>query len=191
MTEVGAWGMAMLHAMPGIFGAKARALCYKRKFRAAGRDLYFGTGCRIGTPGNISVGDDLICSGDDFLFADDGGRLSLGNSVGMNYRVSIDASCGGEIIIGDHVMIGPNVVMRSSNHRYDDLKKPRQLQGHVPGVIRIEDDVWIGANAVILSGVTIRRGAIIAAGAVVTKDVDSYAIVGGVPARLIKKRDMC
>ena len=100
----------------------------------------------------------------------------------------INADCKGEIIIEDNVSIGPNVVMRASGHRYEDLHVPIRLQGHHKGKIIIRDGVWIGANAVILPNVTIGKGAIVGAGAVVTKDVDDFDIVGGVPAKKIASR---
>lgn len=99
-----------------------------------------------------------------------------------------------KICIGDHVMFGPNVTVITGRHRTDLVgrymitvtdaeKRPEDDQEVV-----FKGDNWVGANATILQGVTIGRGAVIAAGAVVTKDVPDYAIVGGVPAKLIKYR---
>ena len=98
----------------------------------------------------------------------------------------MNASIKGNIKIGDNVLIGLNVVCRTANHNF---KKEINInkQGHSYGNIEIEKNVWVGANCIILSGVKIGEGAVIAAGAVVNKDVDSYTIVGGVPAKLIKK----
>ncbi|HEY7985617.1 MAG TPA: acyltransferase [Methylophilaceae bacterium] len=100
----------------------------------------------------------------------------------------IIADCGGEIRIGDHVMIGPNTVIRSSGHRYDRPDIPMVEQGHKPGKITIGDDVWIAANVVILPDVKIGSHAVVAAGAVVTHDVPEYAIVAGIPAKVIRNR---
>jgi len=86
------------------------------------------------------------------------------------------------------VLIGPNVVMRASNHNYERIDIPIRNQRHIPGRILIKEDVWIGANVVILPDVTIERGAIVAAGAVVTTDVNEYDIVGGVPAIRVGSR---
>ncbi|MBN1431653.1 MAG: acyltransferase [Methanomicrobiaceae archaeon] len=101
----------------------------------------------------------------------------------------LNADCGGSIIIGNNVLIGPNVVVRSADHNFSSADTLIQKQGHTGGRITIEDDVWIGANAVILKGVTIKTGAVVGAGAVVTKDVDEYVIAGGVPAKKISSRD--
>lgn len=106
------------------------------------------------------------------------------------YYISANAA----ITIGKYVMTGPQVMMITGNHRTDYLGKymmnvteMEKLPENDAEII-IEDDVWIGARSTILKGVTIHRGAVVAAGAVVTKDVPPYAIVGGVPARVIKYR---
>ena len=80
------------------------------------------------------------------------------------------------------------MVMRTANHNFELLNTPIRMQGHSIKNISIDDDVWIGANAVILGGVNIGRGAIVAAGSVVSKDVPPHTVVGGVPARTIKMR---
>ena len=104
----------------------------------------------------------------------------------MNNNVMINARGKGGITIGDNVLIGPNVVLRSNNHMFQDVLIPIREQGMTQGEIVVGDDVWIASNAVILAGVKIGRGAVVAAGGVVTKDVPDYAVVGGVPAKLIK-----
>jgi len=93
------------------------------------------------------------------------------------------------IKIGSNVMIADAVCIRDSDHVHSDLSRPMNSQGIVSSPVVIEDDVWIGRAAVILKGVRVGRGSIIAAGAVVTKDVEAYSIVGGVPARVIGRRD--
>ncbi len=86
-------------------------------------------------------------------------------------------------------MMGPDVVILTQNHKFDRLDIPMLEQGFKDEQpVTICDDVWIGVRAIILPGVTVGKGAIIAAGAVVTKDVCEYAIVGGNPARVIKMR---
>ncbi len=79
--------------------------------------------------------------------------------------------------------------MRATNHAFSRTDVPIWQQGHVPGKIEIADDVWIGGHATILDGAVIGKGAIVAAGAVVTGVVPAYAIVGGVPARLLRWRE--
>jgi acetyltransferase-like isoleucine patch superfamily enzyme len=75
-----------------------------------------------------------------------------------------------------------------ANHRFDDLSRPIAKQGLVRKSVVIEDDVWIGGRVNILAGVTVGRGSVVAAGAVVTHDVPPYSVVAGVPAKVIKTR---
>lgn len=96
--------------------------------------------------------------------------------------------CNSSVDIGEDVMIAQAVTIRDTDHAISDLERPMRQQGIVTLPVVIEDDVWIGHGAAILKGVHIGRGAIVAAGAVVTKDVPDYGIVGGVPARLLKSR---
>lgn len=109
-----------------------------------------------------------------------------GKNLHIGERVFINSGCKfqdqGGITIGDDVLIGHNCVIATLNHVAD----PDRRGDMVPAPVRIGNKVWIGANATILQGVTIGDGAIIAAGAVVCKDVPPRSVVGGVPARLIK-----
>ncbi|MBO5313458.1 MAG: acyltransferase [Clostridia bacterium] len=113
-------------------------------------------------------------------------NITIGNNVSMNRYTTVTAR--EPITIGNDVLIGPYVVITSSNHRYEDVNVTINKQGHKDEPIVIEDDVWIGANSIILAGVTIGKGSVVAAGSIVTKDVEPYSVVGGVPAKLIKKR---
>lgn len=91
--------------------------------------------------------------------------------------------------MGKYVMIGPSLLITGDDHRFDIVGEAVIFSGRPEQRdLVIEDDVWIGARTTILKGVCIGRGAVVAAGAVVTKDVDPYSIVGGVPARLIGRR---
>ena len=85
-------------------------------------------------------------------------------------------------------MIGPYCLFASVKHGFEDWEKPMIFQPVSEAPITIENDVWIGAKVTVIGGVTIGNGAIVAAGSVVTKDVKPYAIVGGVPAKVIRYR---
>lgn len=122
------------------------------------------------------------------FFTADGGSIAVGGMTSFNSNVHINASVGGAIRIGGLCLIGPNVVMRTAGHRFDDPQRPIREQGHVVRDITIEDDVWIGAGAIILGGVHIGEGAVIGAGAVVVRDVAALAIAVGVPAKVIGSR---
>lgn len=114
-------------------------------------------------------------------------NTDCGKNLRFGKRVFINSGCKfqdqGGITIGDDVLIGHNVMIATLNHSMD----PMHRGDMVPGRVSIGDKVWIGANATILPGVKIGYGAIIAAGAVVNKDVAPLTIVGGVPAKVIKK----
>lgn len=117
--------------------------------------------------------------------------IELGNDVAIGDGAIFMAKVS-SITIGSKVMFGPNVTIRGGNHNTSVIGKymfdvhEKRPEDDQPVVI--EDDVWVGTNVVILKGVRIGRGSIIAAGAVVNKDVLPYSIVGGVPAKLIKMR---
>ena len=113
-----------------------------------------------------------------------GKDISLGNNSGLG----VNCRVGKGTTIGDNVMMGPDVVILTSNHVYERIDVPMNIQGFDNKSVTIGNDVWIGTRVIILPGVNIGDGVIIAAGAVVTKSVPDYAIVGGVPAKIIKYR---
>jgi len=109
-------------------------------------------------------------------------------NIGENFYANTACYISGEVDIGDDVMFAPNVLVYSRGH---GMKKGvlMRMQPKTNKKITIGNDVWVGANAVILPGVNICDGAVIAAGSVVNKDVPKYAVVAGVPAAVIKYRD--
>lgn len=113
-----------------------------------------------------------------------GAKLSLGSGY-MNHECVID--CFDSISIGHHVVISERVVLRDSdNHVIKDVKGMELEKPVVTAPIVIGDHVWIGMNVVVLKGVTIGEGAVVAAGSVVNKDVQPHCLVAGVPAKVIK-----
>jgi acetyltransferase-like isoleucine patch superfamily enzyme len=108
--------------------------------------------------------------------------------LGAHCTVNSYAMISGKVRCGDGVRIASHVSLVGFNHGYDDPDVPIWRQKHESRGIVIEDDVWVGANVVVVDGVTIGRGAVIAAGAVVSKDVPAMAIVGGVPAKVLRYR---
>ena len=95
----------------------------------------------------------------------------------------------GGITIGDRVYTAPNVQMLAVNHVFDDPTRPMVDQGITAQGIVVEDDVWLGAGAILMDGVRVGKGAVVAAGAVVTGDVPPHTVVGGVPARVLRQID--
>jgi maltose O-acetyltransferase len=108
--------------------------------------------------------------------------------IGNNSGIGVNAHVRGPLTIGNDVMMGPDVIILTQNHKFDDLSIPMNKQGYQKQEVIIGNDVWIGTRVIILSGISIGNGAIIAAGSIVTKDVPDFAIVGGNPARIIKYR---
>jgi len=96
--------------------------------------------------------------------------------------------CSGHISIGNNVMISPRVSIYAENHVFDQIDVTIKSQGVKKENVVIEDDCWIASNSILLAGVTIGKGSIVAAGSVVTQDVPPYSVVAGVPARVIKNR---
>jgi len=112
-------------------------------------------------------------------------RVRIGNNLG----IGVNADIKGKVIIGSDVMMGPDCLIHTQNHAFGSLDLPMNQQGHQEEVVVIEDDVWIGSRVIILPGVNIGKGSIIGAGAVVTKNIEPYSIVGGNPAKLIRIRE--
>lgn len=118
-----------------------------------------------------------------------GAQITSKMQIGDRSGVGINATMHGTVIIGKDVMMGPECIIYTSNHAFSDTAVPMNQQGFSEEKpVIIDDDVWIGGRVIILPGVHVGRGAIIGAGAVVTKDVPEYAIVGGNPARILKYR---
>lgn len=138
------------------------------KFRSVGRGVKLCEGGAF-TYRTISIGDDVFI-GRNCCFQSEHGTISIGN----------------------HVMFGPGVNIHGGNHDFSVTGKPMKAATKQPGQdgeVRIGNDVWIAANAIILAGVTVGDGAVVGAGAVVTKDVPPMAIVAGVPAKVLKYRE--
>ena len=114
------------------------------------------------------------------------GVLNIGDNTVINEQAVICASLS--ISIGSNCMIAPRVYIIDVSHRFERTDIPISFQGYTSAPVVIGDDVWIGAQAVILKGVTIGKGAIIGANSVITKDVPPFAIVAGSPSRIIKFR---
>lgn len=145
------------------FGRSLRSCLGRRIFKKAGKQINVEKGAFFGRGSEIEIGDY--------------------SGIGKN------AVLQGVIAIGNYVMMGPDVMIYTRNHAFEDLKKPMMFQGErdVKKVI-IKDDVWIGARSILLPGVEVGEGAIIGAGSVVTKSIEPYSIVGGNPARVIGTR---
>jgi acetyltransferase-like isoleucine patch superfamily enzyme len=145
-------------------------------FNIAIRDNSIIRGKNVKINNNVFIHENVLIRGKESL------EIGEGTTINRNSCI-LD-----KVSIGKFCSIAPNVVIVGSNHLFSDPNITIKEQGsEIKGII-IEDDVWIGANSTILDDVTIGKGAVIAAGAVVNKDVAPYSIVGGIPAKLIKMR---
>lgn len=142
-----------------------RSFLYRRRLKACGRNVYFLTGVRIHSAKNISIGSNVRIGERAFL------------------------SAQGEIEIGSNVSIAQEVLIWSANHNFYSPKELPYDSKYIKKPVIIKDNVWIGARACIVPGVTIEEGAVIAMGAVVAKDVPACAVVAGNPAKIVKYRD--
>jgi acetyltransferase-like isoleucine patch superfamily enzyme len=197
--------------IPGIVGVGLRALAYRLIMKLDGVSA-IESGVRIAYAGNVHLGKNVYLDQGVYLHALPGGIIIGDNTFIMHHtmlhvfnfrhlpqaKISIGKNCfigefnvvrgQGGVSIGNDVYTGPMVQIVAVNHVYDDPTRPIREQGITAQGIVIEDDVWIGANVTVLDGVTIGRGSVIGAGAVVTDDIPPYSIAVGAPAKPVKDR---
>lgn len=141
--------------------AKLRGWFYSYLCKDIGSNVELLRGVRILCPSGVSIGNDTV----------------------VNIHTSLDGNGG--LTIGSNVMIGPYCQILTANHCFERRDVPMKKQGIKTAPVVIEDDVWLGINVIVMPGVRIKTGAIVGANAVVTKNVESYHIVAGVPAKTI------
>jgi len=177
--------------LPGRSGSLLRYYYFRNHTRFMGANVNISPGCTIRTPENINIFDNVSLGLGNQLYAGVKGGpelIALGSNTATNSNVMFNADIGGKITVGHDVLIGPNVIFRTSTHNFSQKDMPIRMQGHTPGIIIVEDNVWVGANSFVLHNVRVGSGAVVAAGSIVTKSVERDTVVGGVPAKLIKKR---
>ncbi|MCF7804249.1 MAG: acyltransferase [Candidatus Marinimicrobia bacterium] len=161
----------------------------------AGKNLILEEGCEInglakkgikfGT--NVTVGAYALIRPSNFYGGEPGEGLKVGDNSNIGPYSYI--GCSGYIEIGCNVMFGPRISVYSENHNFQRTDITIKEQGIERQFVKIEDDCWIGSNSVILPGVTIGKGVVVAAGSIVTKDIAPYSVVAGNPARILKNRN--
>lgn len=174
-----------------FIGKRVKIKSYNRIIAGSGitiqDDCYINALCRNGITfgNNFSLGRKSVieCTG---VISELGESLKIGNNVGISQNAFI--SVRGNIIIGNDTIIGPNVTILAENHCFSNINEKIRNQDTIRTGINIGENCWIGANVTILDGVTIGQGSVVAASALVNKNVEPYDIVGGIPAKVIKSR---
>jgi len=180
-----------INHIPGPIGIKMRTFVYGMAFKQMGRNCLIDYGVRIDGPENISIADYVWIDRYVSLYARFG-SISIGRRVHIATYSLI--SGGGGVYIGDYVGISHGVKIYSHSEAPRDGKRmsgPMMLdefEGQIIKPVVIEKDAFLGSNAVILPGVTIGEGAVVAANSLITRNVDPYDIVMGVPAKCVGKR---
>lgn len=184
-----------------LFRKKAFAHCDTKIFlsskaRIIGKNkIYLYEGCSIlpyaildaGNTGDIiSIGNNSIIHEYTFLKAFDG-QILIGNNCTVN-PFTVIHGCSGGVIIGNGVRIASGCSLVANEHIFKSTNIPIYLQGTTSKGIIIEDDVWLGSGVKVLDGVTVGKGSVVGANSVVTKNIPSYSVAVGSPARIIKAR---
>lgn len=168
-----------------LFG-NPKKVNFGRKVRLSG-NIKFGNNIWIQDYSSIR-GKNIVIENNVFIHENVLIRSNLNISIGENTSINRNCCVLAKVKIGKNCSIAPNVVIVGSNHIFKDPQFTIKSQGSELRGIIIEDDVWVAANVTILDGVTIGKGSIVAAGAVVNKSIPPYTIFGGVPAKEIGKR---
>lgn len=175
------WGGLARTAMDRV-----RAGWWRARGAALGAKCRVGKGCVIERPWLLTTGERVqLEHGAHIKIVEDDARVTLGNATFVGFGSELDISS--ELHVGSHVLIAPGCFITDHSHRHASAGLI-DAQGIASRPVRIGNNVWLGAHVVVLPGVTIGEGAIVGAGAVVTRDVPPRTIVAGVPARAIRSR---
>lgn len=170
-------------------GCKLRYLFWKLIVTSlggkVGRNVIFYEGVRIN--GKVIIADNVRILRNVTISTDGVGIISIGNNVHIGEGTIIFSRL--RIEIRNEVIIGPQNIIVDHDHSYKNLNILIKDQGHVGKEILIEEDVWISSHCCVLKGVTIGKGCVIGASAVVNKDIPNYSVAVGIPAKVIKKRE--
>ena len=162
-----------------------------KRYGFRGKNIKFGKNVEVRNPQYISVGDNVFFDEGVELcvnktIADITPQLQIGHGVVLGKYNRI--GCDNKIVIGNNALFAPNVHISDRNHGYENIDLPIKGQPiTTKGPVVIGEDSWLGFGCQIMSGVTIGKHCIVSAGAVVVKDVPDYSIVGGIPARILKR----
>tara|TARA_B100001989_G_C24370365_1_gene379053 strand:+ start:101 stop:676 length:576 start_codon:yes stop_codon:yes gene_type:complete len=177
LNEIKALALFFINFFPGKIGKALRRICFRVRLSHLGKNFNTEIGFSLSCPKNISIGDNFKSMRFVSLNACEKSTIKIGDNLSVSYNVNINSCQGEKIEIGDNVLIASNVVIRSANHNIYKKNELIKDSKHIPGKIKIGNDVWIGSNCVILSNVEIGNGAVIGAGSIISKNVSENAIV--------------
>lgn len=160
--------------IPGNIGIKLREFFIKLYFWNFNLKIIIHHSAEIKLLKNIKFKELVSIQKRSYISAENA-KLSIGNNTHFNFENLIIAD-GGEIVIGNNCIFGPRVIIRSSNHRYENKNENIIDQGHKANKIIIEDDVWVGAGVIILPGSIIKTGSVVSAGSIVRGTIEPYGI---------------
>lgn len=187
-SEISMFITWFIFCFPGKTGSALRYIFAKCTLKECGKGVRFGQYSEIDCARNIVIKNNVTFDKRCELNAC-GGRIQIEEGCSFNRNVTINASVMGKISFGNQCLVGPHVIFRSANHGCDNLNQPIVEQGHRGGDIKIGNNVWIGAGAIILPNVSIGDGVIIGAGSLVSRCFEKNQVVGGVPAKVLRKRN--
>jgi acetyltransferase-like isoleucine patch superfamily enzyme len=195
--------------VPGAMGLFLRSKLYPTILKKCGKNVMFGSGVVFRHPKKISIGDNVVI--DDNCVLDAKGEENDGIFIGKNVFIgrntilycqngdiyidddsNIGSNCqifsAKDVMIGQKVLVGAYSYFIGGGHKSDRVDIPIIDQGREAKGITVKDDVWVGAGVKVLDGINLNKSSIIGTGAVVTQDVPMYAVVAGIPAKIIKYR---
>jgi len=199
----------LFSGFPTVIGSLLRSRVYRSIMGKVGSSCFIEKNVRFYAPQRIYLGNRVFIGEGSFIdAAHPGSEIQIKDAAHISQGVILRA-VQGKIIINEMVSVGTRSViygaddveigrysllsncveLMSGNHVYKDPATPIRFQGRETGKISIGEDVWLGAYVIVLPGVTIGKGSVIGAGAVVTKDIPPYSVAIGVPARIVKKRE--
>ncbi|HHO48752.1 MAG TPA: acyltransferase [Desulfobacteraceae bacterium] len=207
------WCM-LLGCFPGAFGIALRKIFWPRMFGSCGRGAVFAGGIVVRHPNRIRIDDNVVISencvldgrssesdatihigrnvimSNQVMLSCKDGSITIGENTGINAQTIIQSTNGCPVVIGRDCILGQGcLVIGGGSYNFDRLDIPIRKQGiRNDGGVEIREDVWLGGKVTVLGGVVLGRGAVVAAGAVVTRSIPEYGICAGVPAKIMKNR---
>lgn len=200
--------LTLFSCFPTVIGSVLRGTVYRAVLGGLGKKCFLEKNIRFFNPARLFLGDRVFLGeGSFFDVGGAAGPVTVGEDSHLARSVTVRTQLGkveigkqvnigagsflygyGDISIGDYCLVANGVEIVGGDHTVDDLSRPMRFQGRSPRPVSIGEDVWIGTRAVILGGVSVGKGAVIGAGAVVTSDIPPLAVAAGVPARVLRSR---